>query len=119
MENVTVFLPFAHWESSYAIASAIHRAALKNASARDTAVTNVFTGRPARGIVNRMMREVGPMSRIAPAFPLSAAAIASWRAKAEAKGSDDFSPLWAGQNTSGCREVVAADLTRQLAEGIR
>jgi nitronate monooxygenase len=80
-----------------------------------TAVTNVFTGRPARGIVNRVMRELGPMSTVAPAFPLAASCMAPLRAKAESQGSADFSPLWAGQNASGCKEVPAAVLTRELA----
>ena len=43
--------------------SAAHRHALDNAPASDTALTNLFTGRPARGINNRIMRELGPMSR--------------------------------------------------------
>lgn len=97
-----------------ATTNAVHRAALKSEAARHTALTNLFTGRPARGIVNRLMRELGPMSEVPPAFPLATAAIAPLRAKAEAKGSGDFSPLWAGQNASGCREVPAAQLTREL-----
>lgn len=97
-----------------ATTSAVHRAALKSEAANHTALTNLFTGRPARGIVNRLMRELGPMSAVPPAFPLAAAAIAPLRAKAEARGSGDFSPLWSGQNASGCREVPAAQLTREL-----
>ncbi len=97
-----------------ATTSAVHRAALKSEAARHTALTNVFTGRPARGIVNRIIRELGPMSPAAPAFPLAAAAIAPLRAKAEAHGSGDFSSLWSGQNATGCREVPAAELTREL-----
>jgi nitronate monooxygenase len=98
-----------------ATTSAIHRAALKSKAAHHTALTNVFTGRPARGIVNRIMRELGPISTATPAFPLATAAIVPLRAKAEAQGSGDFSPLWAGQNVSGCKEVPAAELTRALA----
>lgn len=98
-----------------ATTSAVHRAALKSDAARHTALTNVFTGRPARGIVNRIMRELGPMCLAAPAFPLATAAIAPLRAKAEAQGSGDFSPLWSGQNPAGCREIPAAELTRALA----
>jgi nitronate monooxygenase len=98
-----------------ATTSALHRAALKSAAARHTAVTNVFSGRPARGIVNRVMREVGPISPAAPAFPLAATALAPLRARAESLGSGDFSPLWSGQNASGCKEVPAAQLTRELA----
>lgn len=98
--------------------SALHRAALKGEGAHRTALTNLFTGRPARGIVNRFIRECGPMSAEAPAFPLAAAAVAPLRAAAEARGSAAFSPLWAGQNTSGCTETPAAELTRALAAGL-
>ena len=77
-------------------------------------MTNVFTGRPARGIVNRLIREVGPMSDAAPAFPLAAFAVAPLRARAERLGRGDFSPMWAGENVSGCREIPAAVLTREL-----
>jgi nitronate monooxygenase len=100
-----------------ATTSAIHRAALRNAAAHPTAVTNVFTGRPARGIVNRVMCELGPMSPAAPAFPLATADLVPLRAKAESLGREDFSPLWAGQNASGCREIPAAQLVRDLAAG--
>ena len=101
-----------------ATTTAIHRAALKSEAVRHTALTNVFTGRPARGIVNRIMRELGPISSLPPAFPLAPAAIAPLRARAESRGSGDFSPLWSGQNASGCREVPAAVLTRELAAGL-
>jgi nitronate monooxygenase len=101
-----------------AATSAVHRAALKGDAARHTALTNVFSGRPARGIVNRVMREIGPISATAPAFPLAAPAIAPLRAKAESLGSGDFSPLWSGQNASGCKEMSAAQLTRELAAGL-
>jgi nitronate monooxygenase len=98
-----------------ATTSALHRAALKSEAACHTALTNLFTGRPARSIMNRLMRELGPISTAAPAFPLAAAAIAPLRAKAESRGSDDFSPLWSGQNNSGCKEISAGDLTKELA----
>src|SRR6266480_773363 len=98
-----------------ATTSPVHRAALKSEPARHTALTNLFTGRPARGIVNRIMRELGPMSTAPPAFPLATAAIAPLRAKAEAQGLGDFSPLWSGQNASGCKEIPAGELTRALA----
>ena len=95
--------------------SAVHRAALKSAAARVTALTNLFSGRPARAIVNRIIRELGPISSAVPDFPLATSAIAPLRAKAESQGSGDFSPLWAGQNTSAWREVSAAVLTQELA----
>lgn len=98
-----------------ATTSPVHRAALGSKSSGHTALTNLFTGRPARGIVNRLMRELGPMGSAAPAFPLATAAIAPLRAHAESLGSGDFSPLWAGQNYSGCRAIPAARLTRELA----
>jgi nitronate monooxygenase len=101
-----------------ATTSPVHRAALKSDAVRQTAVTNAFTGRPARGIVNRLIREVGPLSAATPAFPLAASAIAPLRTKAESLGSGDFSPLWAGQNASGCKEVPAEQLTRDLAAGM-
>lgn len=94
--------------------SALHRAALQGEGARHTALTNLFTGRPARGIVNRVMRELGPLRDAVPAFPLAAAAMAPLRAAAEARGRSDFTPLWSGQNASGCKPLAAAELTRQL-----
>ena len=97
--------------------SKVHRAALQGEAARHTALTNLFTGRPARGIVNRVMRELGPIGPAAPGFPLATSGIAPLRAKAEAQGSGDFSPLWAGQNATGCRAVPAAELTEALAAG--
>lgn len=102
-----------------AATSAVHRAALRAPSAGHTALTNLYSGRPARGIVNRLMRELGPLSPLAPAFPLASTALAPLRAKAEAAGSGGFSPLWAGQNVSGCREIGAGELTRELAQGFR
>lgn len=98
-----------------ATTSTVHRAAVKSEAARHTALTNLFTGRPARGIVNRIMRELGPISTAPPAFPLATAAIAPLRARGESRGSGDFSPLWCGQNASGCKEIPAAELTRALA----
>jgi nitronate monooxygenase len=94
--------------------SAVHRAALKSDHASHTAVTNVFSGRPARGIMNRLMKELGPINEAVSAFPLAADTLAPLRKKAESTGSGDFSPLWAGQNTSGCKEISAAALTRAL-----
>ena len=96
----------------------VHRAAIASSEGAVTALTNLFTGRPARSIVNRLMRELGPISALPPEFPLAGAAIAPLRAAAERRGSGDFSPLWAGQNVSGCKAVSAAVLTRELAEGV-
>ena len=101
-----------------ATTSVLHRAALQSEAARHTALTNVFTGRPARGIVNRVIRELGAMSPAAPAFPLATAAIGPLRAHFEKSGSGEFSPLWSGQNASGCQAIPAAELTRQLLAGL-
>ena len=94
---------------------AAHRAALKGANESATVLTNVFTGRPARGIVNRIVREVGPMSQDAPAFPLAATGVGPLRSKDEAAGSGDFTPLWSGQAAALGRELPAGELTRTLA----
>jgi len=99
--------------------SALHRAALQGEGARHTALTNLFTGRPARGIVNRVMRELGPLRGSVPAFPLAAAAIAPLRVAAEARGRTDFTPLWSGQNASGIKPVGAADLTSELIQAFQ
>lgn len=101
-----------------ATTSAVHRAALSGEAARGTALTNLFSGGPARGIVNRLMRGLGPMSPVAPPFPLAAAAVAPLRAAAELRGSGDFSPLWAGENASLCTELPAAEVTRALVAGL-
>lgn len=98
-----------------ATTSAPHRAALRDPANHHTAVTNLFTGRPARGIVNRYMREVGPLNDAAPQFPLATSSIAPLRAKAEAQGSGDFSPLWSGQNFAAVREIGAAALVAELS----
>ncbi len=100
-----------------ATTSVVHRAVLKSDDARHTALTNLFSGRPARGVVNRLMRELGPISTLAPEFPLAAAAIAPLRAAAESRGLSDFSPLWCGQNASRCKDAAAADVTDELLCG--
>lgn len=102
--------------SHEATTSALHRSALQSPAAQHTALTTLFSGRPARGIVNRLMRELGPLNAAAPAFPLATAAIAPLRAATEAAGSSDFTPLWSGQNASGCRDLPAADITREFLQ---
>ena len=95
----------------------LHREALKTAADDDTQVTNVFTGRPARGIINRVMREVGPMSHEPPAFPLASGALAPLRTKSEPAGSADFVNLWSGQAARLARQdVPARELTSILAK---
>lgn len=89
-----------------------HHQALRTAKDSDTALTNLFTGRPARGIVNRLMRELGPINAKAPAFPLAGGALMPLRAKDEA----DFANLWSGQALGLGRDLSSAELTRRLAE---
>lgn len=96
--------------------STIYRQALKDAKDNETAVTNVFTGRAARGIVNRLIRELGPISDVTPDFPIAAAALTPLRTKSETAGSPEFTPLWSGQAARLSRELPAAELTRRLAE---
>lgn len=98
-----------------ATTSSVHRAALKSDAAPHTALTNLFSGRPARGIVNRLMRDLGAMNKSAPDFPLASSALAPLRKKAESMGDGGFSPLWCGQNAKGCAEVSAGELTRRLS----
>jgi nitronate monooxygenase len=93
-----------------------HRTLLNSAHGRDTVVTNVMTGRPARGFINRVMRELGPISAVAPAFPLAGGALAPLGAKAQAQGSGDFSSMWAGQAAALGRELPARELTERLAD---
>ncbi|WPC69900.1 nitronate monooxygenase [Aeromonas hydrophila] len=93
-----------------ATTSALHRAALHSPAGRHTALTNLFSGRPARGIVNRLMRELGSLSDLAPDFPHASSALAPLRAAAEKVGESGFSPLWAGQNVSGCIDLPASEL---------
>ena len=98
-----------------ATTTGLHRAALGSPRTEHTALTNLITGRPARGMLNRLMKELGPLSDAPPEFPLATAALAPLKAAAEKLGRDDFSTLWSGQNASGCRDIPAADMTRQLA----
>jgi nitronate monooxygenase len=94
--------------------SSLYRQALKDVKDNDTAITNVFTGRPARGIVNRLIREIGPISDVASEFP-RAAASAPLRAKSEMAGSADFTTLWSGQADRLNRKLPTSELTKQLA----
>jgi len=93
----------------------LHREALRNAGDYHTVLTTLFTGRPARGFVNRLMRDLGAINPAAPSFPLAVGALLPLKAKAEASGSSDFTNLWSGQAASLAREMPAADLTRRLA----
>lgn len=90
-----------------------HREALKSDEAATTAVTNLFTGRPARGLVNRVMRELGPINDTAPTFPLATAAMGALRSAAEPQGSTDFTPLWCGEKR-GFDAIPAVQMVARL-----
>ena len=94
----------------------LHRDALRSAQDDQSALTNLFSGRPARGLMNRVMREVGPISDRAPAFPTAGAALAPLKAKAESQGLADFSSLWSGQAAGLGREIGSKELTIMLAK---
>lgn len=94
----------------------LHRAELRTPSSDSTALTNVFSGRPARGMMNRIMRDLGPMSDFAPAFPTAGGALAPLKATAEEKGDHAFSSLWSGQGAGLCKETTSAELTKALAK---
>ncbi len=102
--------------SHEATTSALHRQALMSERARHTALTNLFSGRPARGIVNKFMQDWGPLNPDVPDFPLATAAVAPLRAAAEAQGSGDYSPLWSGQNASDCEALPAAEIAHKLLQ---
>ena len=95
--------------------SPVYREALKNATDNETTLTNIFTGRPARGIMNRAIKELGPISENVPEFPLAAAALGPLRSHSEATGSADFTPLWSGQAARLARQFPAAELTKRLS----
>ena len=97
----------------------LHRSALATATEDVTTLTNVITGRPARSIVNRLIAEIGPLNERAPAFPHAVAGSAPLRNAAEAAGSSDFSPLWAGQAAALSRELPAGELIEQLVAEMR
>jgi len=100
--------------SHEATTSAIHRRTLMSKQAQHTQLTNLFSGRPARGIVNRIIKELGPFNENAPAFPSATPALAPLRTAAEKQDSGDFSPLWSGENAQHCKE----ESTRSVIESL-
>ena len=96
-----------------------HRQALQAAADDSTALTNIFSGRPARGIMNHAMRTLGPLSDLAPPFPTAGAGLAPLKAKAEADGSGDYSSMWSGQAPGFAKPGSAAALTGAMAEQAR
>lgn len=99
-----------------AAVSSLYREALRQARADTTIVTDVFSGRPARALCNRLTRELGLFHGMTPDFPMPMLTLAPLRRKAEQRGSREFSPHWAGQAAPLGREMPAEALTRALAE---
>ena len=95
--------------------SPLHRRAIEENNPPKTTLTNLFSGRPARAIINRVIKELGPINQEAPEFPLAAKAMSTLRKVAEKNNSSDFSPLWCGQNTQACESVPAYAQTLKLA----
>ncbi|MCF8479418.1 MAG: nitronate monooxygenase [Rhodospirillum sp.] len=95
-----------------------HRAAIRDSAPEETALTNLYSGRPARGIVTRLMRDLGPMGEAPPPFPHASTMLAPLRAAAEARGSTDFTPLWRGQNRGAFDGIPAGEVIRALSEGL-
>jgi len=98
-----------------ALVSELHLSSLKMAKDNSTAITNIFSGRPARSIMNRIMRDIGPMSDWPTSFPNAGSALAPLKRAAETEGRSDFSSLWSGQSVGLSQEMGTADLTRKLA----
>jgi nitronate monooxygenase len=94
--------------------NSLYRRALESEE-HQTALTNVFTGRPGRALANRMVREIGPMSELAPDFPRAVNFSTPLRTKSEAVGTTDFTPVWSGQSAGLARELPAKELTQWLA----
>jgi nitronate monooxygenase len=94
--------------------SSLYRQGLRN-DRNQTVLTNIFTGRPARAIANRMVREIGPTSELVPDFPLATSFSVPLRVASEARGATDFTPMWSGQSASLARELPAKEITRRLA----
>ena len=98
--------------------SDVHRAALQSDGARHTAITNVFSGKPARSIVNKAVREIGPLNDSVMDFPHTGIAMGRLRSSAEAAGSGDYTSLWCGQNASGCRRIAAGEMVGLLSDAV-
>lgn len=96
--------------------SKIYRSAIKNSTTQSTVITNVLTGRPARGIINRIIRELGPINQFAPDFPLPAGSLSLLKTKAEELGINDFSAIWGGVNVGQAKELPAGEITLELAK---
>nr|WP_281397036.1 nitronate monooxygenase [Sphingobium boeckii] len=112
----------AYLRSPESLASPLHRASLAGqigAGTTQTRFTNLITGRLARGLPNRLMEEIGPVSALAPPFPYASVALTELRKAAEAQGRTDFSTLWSGQSARLAQPLPAEELTRIFVKAAR
>ena len=93
----------------------VYRHSLDAAADHGTALSNVFSGRPTRVLVNRMMQELGPVSSHSPVFPKGFSAMSPLRIAAEKQGSRDFSAQYSGQSAPLGKKSSAYVLTKDLA----
>jgi len=93
----------------------VHRKALAEASGDQTRLTSAFSGRPARGLENRYMRETGGQEDSFPDFPILNTLTGPLRKGSAAAASPDFVSLWAGQAAGIHRVLPAGDLLEALA----
>ena len=96
--------------------SPLHREALLHARDDETVLTNVFSGRPARAIANRLALELGPLSEAPPEFPLPMGELGPLRAETEPRQRSDFTPLWSGQAAPLAREMPGKALVLELVK---
>jgi len=94
-----------------------HRALMQAGEGVITAVTDVVSGRPARGLVNRLFSEIGaPGHPPLPDYPIAYDAVKALNAAATKAGNPEFSVNWAGQGFPLARALPAAELVRVLGE---
>lgn len=96
-----------------------YRDVLASDKALHTRITSVASGRPARGIVNRLHTSIDTPGRpILPSYPICYAATKALQAAADTARNNDFASHWAGQGAPLARAMPAAELVKTLAEEI-
>ncbi|KAA1174125.1 nitronate monooxygenase [Marinobacter salinexigens] len=101
-------------------ANAGYRAMLKSEQSRETQITSVISGRPARGMVNRFYTDIDcTEAPTIPDYPIAYDAGKALAAAAVSKGSQDFSAYWAGQGAPLARELPAGELIENLIRECR
>ena len=96
-----------------------YKDAILDTAETGTRVTRAFSGRPARGIVNRFMREIDAADADIAPFPLQNALTRPLRSAAAQQGRAEFLSLWAGQGAPLARRQGAAELVARLDAEMR